>query len=270
MEDEGVFGIYEALHAEAAADIMGDDADLLGGDVEHVLGEDVADADDALAADGEGVAMGGVELAECGADFHGGRCNAVLDDAQAGDMGGGREGGAGGGAVPDLPVEELVGAGLGPDEGGLRIEGGLDGGGGGEVGVIDLDGVDAGAGGFAGFGDDEGHLVPDEADTVLGQHGARRQPVLAAQGHEAGDGAVVGDVLVGVDGDDAGDGQRGHGVDAADLGMAIGGAQDGAVEHAGRGHVIGVAAFALEEAGVFDTLGGLAGTELHERDSIAL
>jgi hypothetical protein len=72
-DDDRLFGIDIALHAKAAADIAGDDADAAFGDVQDVMRQGLADAVHVLRAAVEHVAAcAGIIIGNAAARFH---CN---------------------------------------------------------------------------------------------------------------------------------------------------------------------------------------------------
>ena len=102
---------------------------------------------------------------------------------------------------------------------------------GGEEVVFDVEGAGARFGGALVRGDDGGDTLADEADGVVEQAGVvgvGAGVFVAGGGEQAG-----GSVLVSEDGDDAGVGEGGGAVDAADAGVGVGGAQQAHVEEAG-------------------------------------
>ena len=192
VEDEAVFGVDEAFHAETAADIAGDDAKLIACALHDVLRHVRVHAIDALTADGERIAGAIRPFADGGAHLHRDGRHLVLDDAEARDVRRGGERRIGRRGVADLPVEDAVRRRLVPDLGRALGDRGFDVVDDGEVIVVDLDGF----GGVAclppRFGDDEGDAVADEAHGIVGEQPARRLDV-ARQRHEAGDFAVIGE-----------------------------------------------------------------------------
>jgi hypothetical protein len=123
-----------------------------------------------------------------------------------------------------------------------------------------------GTGGLAGFGDNEGDAIADKAHTVCRQQQARGGHV-ARQRHQARDGAVTFDILVGIDSDDTRHLQRGRHVDILDFGVGMGAAKCNAIQHPRPRQIIGETALAGEQAGVLDAGDRLAGAELHGADS---
>ncbi len=263
VQHQPVFGIEEGLHAEAAADVAGADAHLPRLDA-HDAGQHLLRAGDALPAEVEGEAVALVPMADRGANLHRRRRDAVLDDAQPRDVGGGGEAGGGLVGVAQREGEQVVRRRVGPDLRCVRRQRLGERGHGGQLVVIDHHRLRPGPRRLAAVGDDEGDPVADEAGDVAGQQRARRRQ-LPGKGHQAGNDAVGGDVGVGVDRDDAGDRARLGRVDPGDAGMAIGRAHRRGEQHAGRMNVVGEAAPPGQQAEILDALGRLADPELHPR-----
>ena len=83
------------------------------------------------------------------------------------------------------------------------------------------------------------------------------------QRHKAGDGAVVGDIVMGIDSDDTRNGERCRRVERADFGMAIRRAQRDAIQHPVTLEIVGEIALAGQQPDILDTLDRLTGTEFH-------
>ncbi len=130
-EEAGVLGVDRGLHAEGAADIAGEDVDLLRGDAEDAH-EALLHAEDALAAEAERVAAGGrVEGAEGGAGLHGGDHDPTVAEGETGHVRGAGEGVGNGGGVAVVIAQDDVAGGVVMDErgaGGDGLAGGGDGG----------------------------------------------------------------------------------------------------------------------------------------------
>ena len=75
----------------------------------------------------------------------------------------------------------------------------------------------------------------------------------ARQRHEAGNRAVIGNIVVRVDGDDTRHGERCGGIDRADFGMTIRRAQSDAIKHPVALEIIGEIALAGQQADILDT-----------------
>ncbi|MGY4313746.1 hypothetical protein ACVWW1_003049 [Bradyrhizobium sp. JR3.5] len=166
MRDAGVFGIVEILHPERAADIAGEDADLVGGHVEQAR-QDRLVAGDALGRHLQREAFGLlVVMRQRDARLHRDHGDAGVDDVELGHMRGGGERRLDPGGVAIMIVErdvigdvviELRRARLGRF-GRIRHRGQrLD---------IDLDGFGRIASLRCGFRDHEGDGIADEAHLV--------------------------------------------------------------------------------------------------------
>ena len=118
---------------------------------------------------------------------------------------------------------------------------------GGEFFDLDLQGVQAVAGGVAVFRDDDGDGVADIADLVHGEGPVVRR----GEGGEDGDQGEVAQVFAGENRDDARDGEGGVRPDGANAAVGHVAALEGQVEHAGEFEVIDKDAAAAEEALVF-------------------
>ena len=94
-------------------------------------------------------------------------------------------------------------------------------------------------------GDHERDLLALEADLVAGQHGLG---VVGDRRHPGQPERL--EVLGGDHRRDAGERERGRGVDRDDPGVGVGAAQDRAVDHPGQADVVQVGALAADEAGV--------------------
>ena len=110
VQDRDVFGIGRRLHAERAADVVGEHPQPLGLDLEQVLGERAAQAEHALAADVQGEAPAlGVVVGDGGARLHGRDHHPIADQPHPGDVGGRGERLLRGLVVAEAPVEAEVG-----------------------------------------------------------------------------------------------------------------------------------------------------------------
>ena len=109
VADHGVLGVEEELHAEAAADVGGDDADAVEGRLEDDGGQHLLDAPAALGVGGQRPLGGGrVVGGGGGAGLHAVDDDAVVHDRQAGDVRGLGEEGVDAGLVAGFPVEADV------------------------------------------------------------------------------------------------------------------------------------------------------------------
>ena len=248
---------------------MGDDAELLLGQFEDVLGQHVLEVPGALAGGLEGEAFrGGVVFRERRPAFHRGDDDAVVHHGQARDMGRGVEEGVGLRLVADRPVEDAVLRHLVEDQGLAEVVGGGEVGAGGQRVVVHQDGLGGVLGGTEAFRHHEGHRIADMADLAAGEQeaggigGAGAVAVLQAAGMGQGAEPVRRQILRRVDGEHAGHGAGIGGVDGEDRRMGVRAAQQVAGRGAGDGEVVGVAALALQQARVLDATQGLAEAEL--------
>ena len=256
------------LHAEAAADVAGDDADLVVGHLQDVLRQLGLEHMGALQGGVDGVAaLGRLVDADAAARLHGRRRDAIDDEVMLDDMRRARERGVGRLLVAlDLDEADVVRA-IVPHQ----RHAGLDGVAGRDDGrqrlVVDLDqlgGIDRL---IVGLGNHEGDVVADHAHAILDQRRIARPiaraavAALEAAGHrqvaEAG-GLVVG---AGQHREHAGRGLRLRGVDRADARMGMRRAQHIAERHAGKRHVGDIAAAALEQPRVLEPRNRLTNRE---------
>ena len=158
---------------------------------------------------------------------------------------GGRERGVGGRGVARLPVEDVVvGLVAHARRVGVQRVAGVDHGG--QRRVLDVDQRERVAGGVAGLGDDERHLLPLVAHLVGGEHGLH---VVRERGHPGE--AALGELLAGDDGAHERMRLGGQRVDGDDPGTGVRAAQHGGVQHAGQGDVVDEPPAAAHEPGVF-------------------
>jgi hypothetical protein len=114
----GVVGIGLDLHAESAADVIGEDADLVRRDIEYTLGQHLAYDRDALSRRDERVALRlRVETCNGGARLHRARSETGIHQPHSWDVGGASECGIDRRRVAVLPVECDVARHIGPDRG---------------------------------------------------------------------------------------------------------------------------------------------------------
>ena len=247
------------LHAEAAADVAADDANLAVRHFEHVLRQLGLEHVRALQGGVDRVAaLDRLEEADAAARLHGRRRHPVDDEAMFDDVSGARERGVGRLLVAlDLDEADVVGAVL-PD----KWHAGFDGVAGGDDGrqrlVIDLDqlgGVDRLV---IGLGDDESDVVADHAHPILDQCRVARPIAGSAVAalEPAGNGQVAEARLLVVGAgqyrEHAGRGYSLRRVDCADARVRVRRAQHVAEGHSGKHHVGDVAAAALDEPGVLE------------------
>ena len=119
--------------------------------------------------------------------------------------------------------------------------------------VLDLDQVDRVGGDVAVVGDDERHLLVGEQDLLVRQHrlhvAGQRRHVVQVQGLQ-----VVG----GEDGVHARQRLGLADVDALDPGVAVGAADEVAMQHPRQADIVDIVALALDQAGVLLALSGAA------------
>ena len=196
MQDAGIFGIVDVLHAERAADIGGQDANLVVRHVEDLRQRHLV-AGDALGRNLQRVALARLVVGrQRHARLHRHHGDAGIDDVELGDMRGAGECGLDLGGVAIVIVErdvvgdvivELRRAGLGGfggvGHGGQRLD-------------IEFDGFGGVARLRQRLGDHEGYGIADEAHLVGHQRGAvglqQRRAVAALQRQAAGEGIVIG------------------------------------------------------------------------------
>ena len=178
-----MFGVEEELHAEAAADIGGDDAHGGGIDAEDHAGHDVADGPAALGVGADGPGAGrGIVIGQTGTGFHRIDHDAVVDHGQAGDLGGGGEQRLGFRFRADFPVEAQIAGCLRPHLHRIRRNRRGEVGDGGQQVVLHHDGFQRIAPGLHGFG----HVV--RADDLHArrhrrcrQHDRPAQPLIGGR-----------------------------------------------------------------------------------------
>ena len=173
VQAQRIFGIEEALHAEAAADIVGHDPHLFDRHLQDGLCQLAAHGGNALAAGGQREAFAFAILTQRGTHFHRRGCDSVLDDLQARHMRGAGNGGIGRRAIAHLPIEQAVRFGFRPDQGCIRRKRGSDAGDGGQFFIIHENGFGTGAGRLAAFGDNKGDTIAHKAHAIIGQQHAR-------------------------------------------------------------------------------------------------
>ena len=253
------------LVAEPAADVRGDDPDLVLGQAgdQGVQGA-VRVRGLGGGPDGE-LAAHRVEVGHRAAGLQRRRMRPRVEHVLRDDDVGAGEDGVGGRLVAGLPVEDVVvllarqvvadhrGPGVerrrGVDHRGQRL-------------VVDVDELEGVPRRVPVLGHDERDLLALEPHLVGGQD---RLHVLGQGGHP-GQAAVL-QRLAGDHGLDPGVGLGGRGVDRDDPGVRERAAQDRAVQHAGKLDVVGEGALAADEAGVFLALDRPVGAVLPSRVS---
>ena len=213
--DDGFLGVVVDLGAEAAADVRGDDAQLVFRDVQHEGAHQQPDDVRVLAGGVEGeIARGGVEVAERDARFHGVGDQAVVGQVELYDLGGVGEDAIDHGLVADDPVVADVAGDAVMHLGRAGGDGIGQVGDGGQVRVVDVDQFGGVLGLLLGFGDHDGDRVADMAHLADRDHRMRRfghrRAVLVVDLPAAGNAADIFRRHVGADEDphDAGRSRR--------------------------------------------------------------
>ena len=262
------FRIEEDLHAEAAADIRADQAELAGVQP-HDLGQLPLQAKDPLIAAGQGDDAGlRIELGQGGARLQRVYHHAVVDDPDPGDL---VRPGEGGGdrrfvALDPIEAEVIVQLLMQQRRPGRQRRPALR-----DRGQIFVSSFDQ-FGGIARLGQAPGHhegqRIADKADLVFGQPAVARHRGAAAAAarhrRRAGNGADAGGGKIGaaVDGQDTRRGLSGLQVEGQDLGVRNGAAHHQAIALAGAGDVVGIAADAGDQAPILQPPHGLTYAEL--------
>ena len=204
--DEGLLGVVEDLRAEAAADVRGDDAQLVLGDAEHEGAHQQPDDVRVLRGGPERVlVVAGVVLADRGPRLHGVRHQPVVDELERRDVwrGADRLVGRGGVVVEEAPVEAEVGAGIVVDQRRLGVEGGAHVDDRGQLLDVELDRLGGVARLGQRLGDHRGDRIADVADLALGEDRVlrllHRLAVAVGDQPAAGDAADALEVLRGED-----------------------------------------------------------------------
>ena len=264
-QDQRVFRIERVLHAEAAAHVVGQVADLLARHPEDLVGQIVAVGVDVLRrGDQREGAVRPIVAADRAACLQRHRGDPVVDQIERDDARRAREGGLDGGGVAGLEIDAEVARHVVPDQRRARLQrlGGI--GHGGQGVVIDLDQLGRVPGRLQGLGDDEGDRLADEMDRPVGQgrarrHRDRRAVAVLGRGARRDDAQSLGVPL--------GRGEHGQhprrrrgrsGIDPLDARVRVGRAQDQAMGHAIQRHVVQVAPRAGQKADVFLALDRLA------------
>ena len=262
-----VLGIQEQLHPEAAADIGGDDAELLRIGLEDRRGDQPLHQPAALGVGVQRPAIA-IVIGQCRTCLHGRHDDAVVDHAQLGHVRGPGELCFGCRLVADLPVEHGVLRHIRPHLGHAGIGGGGKVGGGWQDVVIDVDRLGGVARLLDAGGDDKGHGIADMAHGAVGQYRMRRHGAIGSiaigHRHRAGQAADAVRVQIGAGVDRLHAGHRlGRGrIDPADGCRCMRTAQHHAEQHAGQHDVIGVAPRPFQQTRILDAADGLGKTEL--------
>ena len=240
--------VHRDLVAEPAADIRGDDPDLVLGQPGHQRVQGAVRVRCLRGRPHRQLPGDRVHLGHRTAGLQRRGVRARVEHVLGDHHVCGREGRVGGGPVPGRPVEDVVVPLAGhvvADQRGARVQGP------GRVHdhwqrlVFHTDQLERVPGGVTVLGDDERHLLALEPDLVGGQHGLD----VAGEGGHPGQLPLL-EHLAGDDGPDPGVGQRGGGVHAHDAGVGQRAAQDRAVQHAGPPDVVHERALAAQEPGV--------------------
>ncbi len=271
-----IFRIGAAFHAEGAADIAGHNANLLGRNVEQ-RGDCRAQAEHTLAADMQGEAPGcRIVFGDRRTRLHGIDHDAAVDDVEAGDVGGAREGFGDLFAVAIMKIEWNVvrdividarrvvcGGRIQPHYRRQMID-------------VDRDGFGGVLGLHRGLRDDAGHRIADEAHLVGGERRARRlehrRTVTVVERHHAFQGAVAGgrEIGAGENCKHAGHGAGGGGIDRPNDAVGMVAANDDGMGLTGQCDVVGIASGAAHQYRILGAQHGLADAELGDREGVRI
>ena len=255
--DQHDLDLHAGLHAEGAADIAGEDADIGRLDPEIAVRHAVAQV--------VGRLVGGVHLhppvrpdLRPGAPrFHGVGGDAGDGEVQLRHMRRGGQVGLSFRLVAALPQEADIVGHVVPDRGRAGLHCGMRVGHDRQGRVVHNHRFRGLHGGAAGFRDDHRHGLTHEADPVAGQQlavGLRRGATIGTRKADAaGDRLHVGQVGVGEHGDHTGHRARRGGVDRVDRRMRVRRAHQHGLQHALRLAIRGVVAAAGQQALVFPT-----------------
>ncbi len=261
--------IDRGLHAEAAADVAGDDADAAFRDLQHRMGQLGAEIMGALQGRVDGVAiLDGVVFADRAARLHGGAGDAVDDEIGAHHAMGAGEGGIGLGLVAfEMDEADIVRA-IVPHARRARCDRVLAGNHGRQRLVIDLDQLGRVGRLGIGLGHDEGDVIADPAHAVLDQRRKARAierravaPLRPGRHRQIAPARRL-PIGAGEDGEHARRVLGPRGVDLADARMGVAGAQHIAISHARQHHVVDIAAAAAQEPRILEARHALAKREL--------
>ena len=257
VRDAGIFGIVHVLHAERAADIGGQDANLVVRHVQDFRERDLV-AGHALGRHLHRKALAGLVVGrQRHAWLHRHHGDAGVDDIDLGHMRGcgKRRIDPGGiaiviverGVVGDVVIElrrarlcRFLGIGHGRE----RLD-------------VEFDGLCGIARLRQRFGDHEGHGIADKAHFVRRQRHPvglqQRRAIAALQRQAAGEGVVAGryEVLSRPHPEHARHGAGGLGIDAADDAVGVAGADDEGIGLPRQAEIVGVLALAADQRVVF-------------------
>ena len=267
-----VLVVQGTLHAKAAADVLGDDADLGLGDHEDLAGEHAANQVRALHGAAQGMAVvAGIVFGDAAARLQRVGGDAIDHHAVPDNVVGIGEGALNGGLVAGLvEVGLVVGIRL-PDRGRAGLHRVLDRDHGRKRLVVDLDGL----GGVLGLMESVGHDIGDWITRIAHalarkrelRRGDRRRAVTALArdlrplGTERGDRGVA----AGEDQVNAGHRLGGFDVDRSNTRVRVWRTQHIAAQLVDRGDVVDVATGAAHEVGVFLARDRLTDSELTHR-----
>ena len=254
-EADDLLGIGEDLRAEAAADVGGDDPELvLRRDIDEGGEHDPKEMRVLGGVPERQMFVAGIVLGDHGTRLHGARHRAVVDDIEPGDVRGAGERLLGRRGVAELPVEDqVVGAGfVDLRSAGFQRRRGVHHRR--QHVVVDVHRGGCILGLSPGFGDDRQNGLADEAHAPDRQRRVRahfhRRPILGMDHPAAND---VGDAagcqfLAGMDRDHPRHLRRRSGVDRLDRGVGVRRADEDRMRGVGRQHVVGIPAGAGDEA----------------------
>ena len=272
-----LFGVGVRLHAEAAADIVDEHADLRRRAFEEGVGEPVAQQMPVLVRGIDGVAAAvGIIAADGAARLHRILDDALVDQPHPRDMRRAFEGCIGLLAVADLRPEQEILRHVGPELDDAVIHGARRVDGEGQWRIVHRDRLGGVARLLACFRDDEGDRIADIAHPVVCQRVLRRIDQRRAvglgqrgkEGRRAGKGAdaVIRQILAGQHRQHAGHRCGAARIDRPDVRMGVRRAQHMADRGAGCGIVVVELALAGEQPRILDPPHRLADTVLrHDR-----
>ena len=266
------FVIDGGFHAETAADIAADDADLAVRDFQNILRQFGLKYVGPLQGRVDRVAaLDRLEHADAAARLHRRRGDAVDDEVMLDDVGGAGKGCVGRFLVAlDLDEADIVGA-IVPNQRHAGLHGITGRNSGRQRLVIDFDQFRRIGRLIKIFRNDEGDIVADHAHAVLDQRriarlvAGRAVAALEPAGHRQVTEARRLVIGAGQHREHAGRRLRFRGVDRTDARMGVRRAQHDAMSHAGKGHVGDIAAVALDQARVLEAGNGLADCKFTHR-----
>jgi hypothetical protein len=255
----------EDLRAEPAADVGGDDPQLVLGDVQRERAHQQPDHVRVLRRGVQRVVIGGgVVVADRGARLDRVGREPVVGQVELDDVGRLGERGVGRRQIAEVPVVAQVALGLVVDQRRRRLDRVGEQADRGQHVVVDVDQTGGRLGRGLGRRDHHGDRIADVADLALGERGVRRldhgRAVLVLDQPAARQPAepVGGDVVAGEHSDHAGGGLGGGGVDLLDLGVRVHRAHEHGVGLVRQDNVVDVVALAEQEPTIFLALDGCA------------